>query len=189
MYKSYSELGAQPEQNVDAYSIPQIITPQHKQQIIQQNRLVCVNIYADWCGPCKQTAPDYSIIAQTYSKPGLCAIVKENWDKKITQVGGIPTYQIFLDGQQIDQVVGADIKEVESKITRYLQGINNGGVMYGSQDQNIQTSMGPNTNRNSIRNYRPNAGAQQYAQQGSAYSAEYAQPYSQQNNYNQPYNF
>jgi thioredoxin 1 len=180
MYKSYSELGAQPEQNRDLYSVLQIATPQHKEQLIQQNRLVCVNIYADWCGPCKQTAPEYSIIAQTYSKPGLCAVVKENWDKKITTVGGIPTYQFFLDGQQVDQVVGADMKEVEGKLTRYLQGITNPN-QYGMQNNNLETSSGPSYGRNTIRNYRPNVPPADNSYGG--------QPYSQQNNYNQPYQY
>jgi thioredoxin 1 len=181
MYKSYSELGAQPEQNRDLYSVLQISNAQHKEQLINQNRVVCVNIYADWCGPCKQTAPEYSIMAQTYTKPGLCAIVKENWDKKITTVGGIPTYQIFLDGQQVDQVVGADLKEVETKLTRYLQSVTNNSTPNYGEHNNLETSSGPAYGRNTIRNYRPQAGAQS--------ESFGAQPYMQQSSYNQPYQY
>jgi thioredoxin 1 len=184
MYKSYSELGAQPEQNIDAYAVPQVINAQHKQELIQQNRLVCVNIYADWCGPCKQTAPEFSIIAQNFTKPGLCVVVKENWDKKITQVGGIPTYQFFLDGQQVDQVIGADLAEVEKKLTKYIQGLTSGGGVYGSQEQNPRDSMGPTFNRNSIRNYRPGSTPSQNTDYHTG-----GQPYMQQNNYNQPYQY
>ena len=81
MYKSYSELGVKPEQTQDQYSVLEIKSMDERNKLMQSNRILCVDIYADWCGPCKQTAPAYSVLATKYNKPGMCLLVKQNWDK------------------------------------------------------------------------------------------------------------
>lgn len=143
MYRNYSELGSGASQNQDQYEVPEIIDHRHKQQIVASNAFVCVDIYADWCGPCKQTAPNYGILAVKYNSPGMIAIVKQNFDKldqsERPKIGGIPTFQFFLNGNLVDEFVGADIPKIEEKIIQYTR---NGKVEF--QD-------GPQFNRNSIR--------------------------------------
>lgn len=162
MYKNYSELGAQnDETQTNHYSVFDVKTQEIKENIIENNRLVCVDIYAKWCGPCTQTEPDYAMVAQTYNKKGMCAIVKEDWANKITpNIESLPTYLFYLDGKQIDNVIGADVSAVEQKIKLYLQQIqnNSSGPMYSNA--NTENLGGPQFNRNSIRNYRtPNSNA------------------------------
>ena len=84
MYSSYTQLGRQEKQNVDLYDIEEIQTHEQKERLIKNNRIVCIDIYATWCSPCKQLEPKYSIVAKKYSKKGICAVVKENIDKKLT---------------------------------------------------------------------------------------------------------
>lgn len=122
MYKSYSELGAQPESNRDQYNVFDVSTEQQKQQILSQTPVVCVDIYADWCQPCKQTAPDYSNLAAKYGKVGECALIKENYDKKFSDnIQGVPTFRFYIYGQQVDETVGADMNDVEKKIQKCLK--------------------------------------------------------------------
>lgn len=176
MYKSYSELGAQPEQNRDLYSILEIQHGQHKGQLLTQNRVVVVDVYADWCGPCKQTAPDYAMLAKKYNKDGECLLVKENLDKKLTKVEGIPTFQYFVNGRQVDQTVGADLPEVESKIQAILGRVN-------SQPQQNSSYQGPNSNRHIIRQR-----ASPYHGQNNVNSNDGPPPPPQGAVYNQPFN-
>ena len=83
-----------------------------------------VDFYADWCGPCKQTAPEYSRVAATYSKPGVCAVAKYNLDKidpsEKGNIHGIPVFQFFVNGKQVDEIVGADIPRVEETLKSLL---------------------------------------------------------------------
>lgn len=158
MYKSYSELGAAQEQNVDLYLVPELASSQHKNQVISGNNVVLLNIHAEWCGPCKQTAPEYSVLASKYSKPGQVAVVKYNYDKldpnERANIHGIPVYQIYVQGRQVDEVVGADLAQVEEKLRNYVDG---GGGGSGSLTKDDPGS-GPYHNRSSIRAYR-NPGA------------------------------
>jgi thioredoxin 1 len=147
MYKSYSELGNQPEKNRDLYSVLELSTNEQKAQIIGSTHIVCVDIYANWCGPCKQTESAYSILAERYNKEGYCLLVKENFQSNLTDnIGGLPTYQFFVNGNFTEQVVGADLQAVENVLLKYMK---NDGSPY------INTSQGPpNFNRNGIRNYK-----------------------------------
>jgi thioredoxin 1 len=143
MYKNYSELGNQPEKNRDLYAVLELVNNEQKSQIISTNYIVCVDIYANWCGPCKQTESAYSILAQRYNKQGFCMLVKENFQTNLTEnINGLPTYQFFVNGKYQEQVIGADLEAVENTLNKYIN---------ASQNNMIQ---GPNFSKNGIRSYR-----------------------------------
>lgn len=173
MYANYSQLGSQNKQNEDQYNVLEIQNHNHKMQIIQENRLVVVDIYADWCGPCKQTAPAYAVVARQYSRPNFCAVVKQKYevldeDEK-GDIHGIPVFQFFENGRLVDKIVGADIPKVEETLRNLVQQVE-------SKMENVQ---GPQANRNTIRQVRGNLPTIDYSGE---------QPYRpQQNFYHQPY--
>jgi thioredoxin 1 len=145
MYKSYHELGNESNQsNQSNYQVVEILSQEHKNDVLLSNQVVCVDIYADWCGPCKQTEPLYANLAEKYTKNGLCAIVKENHEKGLSsEVTGLPTYYFYVNGKKIqEQVVGANIQEVEGVLNKLLNNV-----------ENTQNNI-PQYSRNSIRNYR-----------------------------------
>lgn len=216
MYKSISDFGTQqPEQKVDQYEVVEIQNPQHKAQIIASNKIVVIDIYADWCGPCKQTAPTYAILASQFTNPGYCALVKYRFENMSTQerqnVHGIPIFEFYISGRKVDQIVGADLQAVDTKLRQILSE-DNGNIVTDLRSQSSQAPQGPQYNRNTIRNsksgmpsmeydnnspqvqsqqqYYPQAqGQQQYqpqqpVQQG-ANNQRYQQPYQPQNPYAQ----
>lgn len=182
MYRSYDQLGVQPEPYRDILEVVEVANTQHKKHIIANNSVVCVDIYADWCGPCKQTAPDYSRVAANYSKPGVCAVVKYNLDKmeqpEKGTIHGIPVFQFFVNGQQVDEIIGADIPAVEEKLKSLLQGGQR------QQQQQVQDlTKGPGHNRNSIRTSRSQMPLMDSSGGGEPYQANtgnYHQPYQGQ---------
>lgn len=83
--------------------------------IIQNNDVVIVDFYADWCGPCKALAKDLPSIAKT--NPHI-VFLKVNVDEHKTIAAGIrsiPTLMLYQDGQKIETVVGANIKGLINK--------------------------------------------------------------------------
>ncbi len=151
MYKSYSELGVQPEQKQDQYSVVELSDPNHKAQVIASHKIVCIDIYADWCGPCKQTASTYAILASQFSKPGWCAVVKYKFENMSNQerqgINGIPIFEFYVGGRKVGQIVGADLQAVEDKLRQLLSGNNNTVV---------DLRQGPPHERSTIRNNKPN---------------------------------
>lgn len=147
MYRSYNELNNPEEKGKDQYSIISIEDKNQKIELIEQNRLLCVEIYADWCGPCKQIAADYSMMAAKYGTRGAL-LVKELYEKKLSSdIQGVPTFRFFLDGKMInEEVVGADLDSVEKIIQKLL-----------ATDES--QTRGPPTGRNQVRNKPPSYGS------------------------------
>lgn len=123
-YARYSDLGdngPKTDQAMIDAVCPKIQNAQHKQQLVQTNRVVCIDVYGDWCGPCKAIAPQFVEMAQKYNRPSKCALVKEDVDMHLSQnIRGVPCFLFFKDGQYVDSVTGADMQAVEGKLLQLL---------------------------------------------------------------------
>ena len=93
-------------------------------EVMQAKGLVVVDMYADWCGPCKMMAPVVEQLAAEYD--GKIKIGKLNVDEEpeIAQrygVMSIPTFIYFKGGEVVEQSLGAvtadKLKEAITKVT------------------------------------------------------------------------
>lgn len=77
--------------------------------------LSVVDMYADWCGPCRMMAPLFEEVAKSYS--GKVKMGKINVDESPGVPGkfgvtGIPTIIFLKDGKEVDRLVGFQSKDV-----------------------------------------------------------------------------
>lgn len=89
-------------------------------ELLTTGKLVVVDFWATWCGPCKRIAPDIEALAEQYKDQvivGKCD-VEENEDLAIRfGVISIPTVLFIKDGEVKDKTVGAVPKaQLEAKI-------------------------------------------------------------------------
>jgi len=94
------------------------------EDISSQSKLVLVDFWAEWCGPCKQIAPLLDEIS--IQKKDDLLILKLNVDEnqKTPQkynVRGIPTLMLFKEGNLVDTKIGSLPKSsLEDWINSYL---------------------------------------------------------------------
>ncbi|OBZ88426.1 Thioredoxin-1 [Choanephora cucurbitarum] len=91
-------------------------------KVIHHHKLIVVDFYAVWCGPCKVIAPRLEGFSKTYTD---AVFVKVDVDslKDVAaeyQIRAMPTIMFFKNGQKLGEVVGADLKEIEASIQRFV---------------------------------------------------------------------
>lgn len=82
-------------------------------EVLDQKGVVFVDFYAEWCGPCKVTAPILEEIAKEKANVRFVKVdVDQNPDLASKySIFSIPTFMIFKDGQVVSQFMGAMGKE------------------------------------------------------------------------------
>lgn len=84
------------------------------EKIIKSDKLVIIDLFGTWCGPCKQLAPKLEEVEKENS--ANTEIVKMDIDiNPITpakhHVRGVPTLLFYKNGALVDRMVGNQSKE------------------------------------------------------------------------------
>ena len=85
-----------------------------EQLVLQSNRPVLVDFWAQWCGPCRMLAPIVESLAKQYA--GNAQVVKLNVDDNPSavqryRIQAIPTLVLFQNGEEKDRMIGVTSKE------------------------------------------------------------------------------
>ncbi len=78
-------------------------------EVLNSDKPVLLDFYADWCGPCKMLAPVVHEIAE--ENAGTLKVGKINVDEQMElamrlQVSSVPMLVVFKDGKAVAKSVG-----------------------------------------------------------------------------------
>ena len=84
------------------------------QEVIENDSPVLLDIYAEWCNPCKQIQPAVEQLSEEYS--GRVKVCKANIEKnsqlaKEYGISALPAFLSFKDGEMINKFIGKRSKD------------------------------------------------------------------------------
>jgi thioredoxin 1 len=99
------------------------VTDAFLEQVVKNNKVVLVDFWAPWCGPCRMIAPVLEQLAAEVSQQAVIAKlnVDENPNASVKyQIQGIPTMKLFVNGSVVETIMGVQpIQKLKSAILQY----------------------------------------------------------------------
>ncbi len=90
-----------------------------EQEVLQSDKPVVVDFWAEWCAPCRMMAPIIDELAEQYgdrAKIGKLNVDENGAVSEKYQIKGIPTVLVLKNGEVKEQVVGVTSKDNLAKL-------------------------------------------------------------------------
>lgn len=83
-------------------------------EVLNKDKLVVVDFFATWCGPCKMLTPELETVSESRADFDIVKVdIDEAEDLAIKyNVAVVPTLIMFKDGKEVDRVSGFMTGEV-----------------------------------------------------------------------------
>lgn len=99
------------------------ITDASMEKVVQGNKVVLVDFWAPWCGPCRIIGPVLEQLAAEVDKKAVVAKLNVDENQLMAakyQIQGIPTMKLFVNGQNVETFVGLrQLEELKAEILKY----------------------------------------------------------------------
>ncbi|XP_016923019.2 thioredoxin-T [Drosophila suzukii] len=94
-----------------------------QQLALAEDKLVVIDFYANWCGPCKIIAPKLEELAQQYSDRAVVLKVNVDDNEDITveyNVTSMPTFVFIKGGEVLELFVGGNSDKLAKSMEKFV---------------------------------------------------------------------
>ncbi|XP_067886732.1 thioredoxin-like [Heterodontus francisci] len=82
------------------------------------DKLVVIDYFADWCGPCKMIAPKFTEFSDTFTDVIFYKVNVDEADDvaQKCQITSMPTFHFYKNGVKVRSMSGSDAKQLKKII-------------------------------------------------------------------------
>ena len=91
----------------------ELIADSFVEEVLNSDKPVLVDFWAEWCGPCRMVAPILEEISIEHESAFITAKLNSDENSKIAidyEIRSIPTMILFNEGREIARMIGAQPK-------------------------------------------------------------------------------
>ena len=111
--------------NETAHNKPIVLTDYNFTESVKNHRVLIVDFWASWCGPCKMVSPVIDQLSAELAGKAVFGKINVDDNPRVSSAFGIqsiPTIIIFKNAQAIDRVIGAMTRtQLISKISPHIE--------------------------------------------------------------------
>lgn len=100
------------------------VTDANYKELLASDKLVVIDFWAEWCGPCRSIAPAVEELATEFEDKAIIGKYNVDNDTELSEeysIRSIPTLLFFKEGKLVDKQVGASSKaDLKAKIEANL---------------------------------------------------------------------
>lgn len=99
-------------------SIVNLTRNNFKTEVMQSDKTVLIDFWAEWCGPCRMMSPVIDEVAETLSDVKVCKVNVDEASDLASMFGieSIPTLVVIKNGQTVNKSIGLISKEQVLKL-------------------------------------------------------------------------
>ena len=96
---------------------------QINKEVMENEGLIIIDFFAEWCGPCQMLAPVLSEIDKEYEEINIYKVnVDENQETTMRYgINSVPTMIFFKNGEEVERTVGLISKSELNEIVNNLK--------------------------------------------------------------------
>lgn len=99
-------------------------TDQTAKEAIESGKVVVIDFWATWCGPCMKLGPVVEELAEKYAEKAVIGKLNIDENDEVVaenSIRSIPTVLYFKDGKVVDRSVGlVSLADLEAKLLPLL---------------------------------------------------------------------
>mmetsp|Transcript_14047 Transcript_14047/g.26251 ORF Transcript_14047/g.26251 Transcript_14047/m.26251 type:complete len:200 (+) Transcript_14047:48-647(+) len=88
----------------------------------EESFAVVLDFTASWCKPCQAIKPHFQALAGTYPRHSFLQVDADELEDVVARSGvmGLPTFQVYIAGEQVGSVTGSDEAKLTALLSQHL---------------------------------------------------------------------